>query len=68
LDNTVRVWDVASGQCTATLEGHTASVYSVALTSDGTRAVSGSDDNTVRVWDVASGQCTATLEGHTDSV
>ena len=34
-----------------TLEGHTASVYSVAFSPDGTRIASGSRDVTVRVWD-----------------
>jgi hypothetical protein len=37
-------------------------VYSVALTSDGRQAVSGSDDNSVRVWDLASGDCLAIFE------
>ena len=38
-----------------TLEGHTASVNSVAVTPDGTKIVSGSLDNTIKVWDIASG-------------
>ena len=67
-DQTVRVWDLSSGQCLATLEGHSNWVRSVAVSPDGTRAVSGSDDQTVRVWDLSSGQCLATLEGHSDRV
>ena len=51
-DNTVRVWDLVSGQCLATLEGHSARVWSVAVNPDGTRAVSGSYDNTARIWEV----------------
>jgi WD40 repeat protein len=64
----VRVWDLSSGQCRATLEGHTGGVRSVALSADGGTAVAGSDDRTVRVWDLSSGQCRATLQGHTDRV
>ncbi len=30
-DKTARLWDVASGQCTVTLEGHSGVVSSVAL-------------------------------------
>jgi hypothetical protein len=60
-DKTVRVWDLASGQCRATLQGHTHWVRSVALSADGRSAVSGASDNTVRVWDLASGQCRATF-------
>ena len=41
---------------------------SVAISPDGRRVVSGSDDNTLKVWDVATGECVATLKGHSDSV
>ncbi|KIK24088.1 hypothetical protein PISMIDRAFT_646831, partial [Pisolithus microcarpus 441] len=51
------------------LEGHTASVYSVAFSPDGKRIVSGSADRTVRVWDAERGfQIGSHLEGHTDWV
>ena len=63
-DNTLPVWDLASGECLRTLEGHTDEVRSVALTPDGKTAVSGSYDNTLRVWDVATGKCVRILEGH----
>jgi hypothetical protein len=56
-DNTLRVWDLESGECLRTLEGHSSSVDSVGVTPDGRRAVSGSDDNTLRVWDLESGEC-----------
>jgi WD40 repeat protein len=44
------------------------SANSVAVDSQGRRAVSGSDDGTVRVWNLESGQLSHTLSGHTDSV
>ncbi|HEX8998362.1 MAG TPA: DUF4365 domain-containing protein, partial [Blastocatellia bacterium] len=67
-DNTVRVWELDSGRCLATLKGHTDHVCEVAVTPDGRRIVSGSDDETVRVWELDSGRCLATLEGHTNFV
>ncbi|MFN6103267.1 MAG: WD40 repeat domain-containing protein, partial [Planctomycetaceae bacterium] len=67
-DNTLKVWDAATGQATLTLTGHTATVTSVAYSPDGKRIVSGSFDNTLKVWDAATGQATLTLTGHTDSV
>jgi WD40 repeat protein len=39
-DGMLRLWDLKSGQTPRTLEGHTASVYAVAITFDGRRAVS----------------------------
>ena len=49
-DNTVRVWDLSSGECTATLEGHSGSVRSVALTPDGKSVVSGAWNCVLRIW------------------
>ena len=64
-DNTLRLWDLASGQCLRVLEGHSSPVTHVAALPDG-RAISASDDNTLRLWDLASGQCLRVLEGHSD--
>ena len=50
------------------LTGHTGPVRTVAVSQDGARAVSGSDDGTVRVWDLATGREEAVLTGHTDWV
>ena len=41
---------------------------SVALTADGLRGLSGSEDKTVRLWDLERGACVKVLEGHTGSV
>ncbi|MFH0981760.1 MAG: protein kinase [Planctomycetota bacterium] len=67
-DNTVKLWDAASGAEVATLRGHEGSVPSLAFSPDGTRLASGSQDNTVKLWDVASGAEVATLRGHENGV
>jgi tetratricopeptide (TPR) repeat protein len=64
-DQTVRVWDAASGQELLALKGHTDQVYGVSFSPDGRRLASASYDQTVRVWDAASGQELLALKGHT---
>jgi len=63
-DQTVRLWDAATGALQQTLEGHSGPVMSVAFSPDGTQVVSGSDDQTARLWDAATGALQQTLEGH----
>ena len=64
----MRLWDVASKQELAALEGHTNGVTSVSYSPDGQTLASASLDQTVRLWDVASKQELAILEGHTDRI
>ncbi|KAL3587726.1 hypothetical protein FPOAC2_13625 [Fusarium poae] len=68
VDNTVKIWDAATGACEQTLEGHGDSVTSVVFSADGQRLASGSDDYTVKIWDAAKGICKQTLRGHDGSV
>ena len=53
-----------------TLEGHTAAVYSVAWSPDGSKVVTGAfaPDSTIKVWDPATRKAIKTLQGHTDIV
>jgi WD40 repeat protein len=53
------------GPLLRTLQAHIGRVTAVALTANGNRAVSGSDDTTLKVWDVRTGLELRTLEGHT---
>lgn len=46
----VRIWDVATGDALGELVGHSASITSLAVSADGTWAVSGALDGTVRRW------------------
>jgi len=49
-------------------EGHRYAVWSVAISPDGKRAVSGGGDETISVWDLESGKELRKLAGHTDGV
>ena len=61
-DETVRLWDTATGAALQTLKGHTRSVSTVAFSRDGQLVASASYDGTVRVWDTATGVTLQTLE------
>jgi WD40 repeat protein len=52
-----------SGKESQTLAGHRYGVNAVAVTPDGKRAVSASDDQTLQVWDLATGKVVATFYG-----
>ncbi len=67
-DKTVKLWDLETGDCRATLSGHQNEVKSVAITPDGTRILSASNDKTIRVWDARSGRHLTTLTGHSHFV
>ncbi|BFZ58914.1 Mitochondrial fission protein [Savitreella phatthalungensis] len=52
LDDTTRVWNLATGKCTTMLEGHAASVRCLQL--DDGIVVTGSADAKLKVWDLTS--------------
>ena len=53
-DNTVQLWDVATGTHKATFRGHSGDVNSVQFSPDGNTLVSGSDDGSVLFWEFSS--------------
>jgi WD40 repeat protein len=66
-DYTVRIWDIETGRCLRTMEGHNSIVNSVAFSADARWVLSGGWRQ-VRLWDVATGACLRTFEGHTKEV
>jgi WD40 repeat protein/serine/threonine protein kinase len=56
-DDTLKLWDVATGECLRTFTGHTNRVLSACLSPDSQFALSGSLDGNPRLWDVATGEC-----------
>ena len=62
-DNSIRLWDPATGTCERVFEGHQGWVRALAVLGDG-RLASGSFDDTIRLWDAATGNCERVIEGH----
>jgi WD40 repeat protein/tRNA A-37 threonylcarbamoyl transferase component Bud32 len=68
MDQTVKVWDAATGRELLTLRGHSGLVRGVAYSPDGRRIASAGADGTVRVWDAATGQKQLAIRGHKGDV
>ena len=60
-DNTVRLWNVETGELLHTLEDHTDYVLAVAFSPDGNKFASSDGDFTIRLWDTHTNQVLHTL-------
>ncbi len=72
-DNTVRLWDMASGTLVKTFRGHDSAVRAALASPDGRTLLSASHDATVREWSIANYEELRSLqgrtfEGHADAV
>ena len=67
-DSAIRVWDVATGRKVRRLEGHRGLVWSVAVSPDGRRVLSGGRDMTAILWDAETGAEIRRFRGHTGDV
>ncbi|MDA0835743.1 MAG: hypothetical protein O3A29_20915 [Planctomycetota bacterium] len=67
-DNTLRLWDLATGKSVKVMSGHTGLVLTVAISKDGKKIASGSTDNTIKTWEIPNSEPLANLTGHTGAV
>ncbi len=67
-DNSLILWDAATGELIRRFEGHTDRVYAVAFSPDGQRILSGSQDASLILWDTNTGEALKHYTGHTGPV
>jgi WD40 repeat protein/predicted Ser/Thr protein kinase len=71
-DNTVKLWQLATGKLLRTLggwfSGHSNIVNTVAFSADGELLASGSWDDTIKLWQVSTGKEIRTITGHSNWV
>jgi WD40 repeat protein len=67
-DDTIKVWDVATGELKRTLTNHKGGVYCVVFSHDGKLMASGSIDTKIILWDASTFEPLRTLIGHTGPV
>jgi WD40 repeat protein len=61
-EGTIKIWNVALGECIRTLESHTISIRSVCFSPNGRYILSGSYDGIVKLWKTATGECINTFD------
>jgi WD40 repeat protein len=64
VERVVKLWDIRSGDCLATLEGHEYPVLALAFSPDGNKLVSGSGDTTLMTWDLENHSRLHHMKGH----
>ena len=57
MDYTVKLWDIQTGKCLKTLQGHQDWIWTVAFSPNGQTIASGGDDNTIRLWNIDTEDC-----------
>ena len=63
-DQTVKIWDAATGEERRTLIGHAAAVNGCAFSPDGSSIATVGADRTVRIWDRDTGAERLAIDGH----
>ncbi|PVU86082.1 hypothetical protein BB560_006816, partial [Smittium megazygosporum] len=49
-DNTVKIWDIETGECVATCSGHTSKIWDICVDKSGSTMFSASGDKTIKIW------------------
>jgi WD40 repeat protein len=67
-DNTIRIWEAASGKESVLIRGHSEKVNCAVFSPDGNRVLTASHDQTARIWDASTGKEIVLLKGHESGI
>jgi WD40 repeat protein len=67
-DQTIKIWQLETGELIRTLKGHQDEVCTITLSPDEQIIASGSADKTIKLWHLETGELLSTFTGHTDKV
>ena len=57
IDGTAKIWDAATGDCKATLQGYGGQLTTAVYSPDGSCVLTASEDGTAKIWDAVTGEC-----------
>lgn len=63
-DTDLKIWNTESGRNVANLKGHSGSIYSIKMSSDGSFAMSVGTDKYIRIWDVRTKAAVCSIDGN----
>ena len=66
-DKTIKLWNLTSGVCLITLQGHENPICCLKYLSNN-KLVSGRNNGVIKVWDLKYFECTKTFSDHKNSV
>lgn len=64
----VKLWNVESGECFRSFDGHNMTVTSVCISVDNRYILSGDDEGMLKLWSVETGECLRYFSGHSNTV
>ena len=62
------IWDPRSGELIHEMVGHEGTIWALAISHNGARAATGSEDNTTRIWSIETGAELVTIREHRGAI
>ena len=63
-DNSIRIWELKTGQLISILQGHSKAITCLTISQDNNILISGSRDKTIRCWDIKKQKVIRTFGGY----